>query len=197
MVPDSASGRAVGDDRRGHRRVLRDLVLDRDAILITHQHRRECRRPDCGRDCGWPGKSVYRITAIAPPACALLTFTSKLQTPRKISAICPLALPAGKGEHAKPVGSLFETSYTVAEIGVAGVGRLPASPCTARLPRSTHCQPDTGHSGSLPRRSPMPWTRNRPKCSAPGRCFQPRTRTPLRTASTGKQPRPAGGPDPR
>ena len=35
--------------------------------------------------------------AIAPPRCALNTFSLKLQVPRSISAILPVSEPAGNG----------------------------------------------------------------------------------------------------
>src|SRR5579864_6969951 len=58
------------------------------------------------------------IAATAPPACALFTFCSKVQVPRKIRAIWPLAEPAGSGdEQRSPEGSMLETSKTVVVIG--------------------------------------------------------------------------------
>src|SRR6266700_1418989 len=36
-------------------------------------------------------------TAIAPPCCALKTFSLKLQVPRSINAILPVSEPAGNG----------------------------------------------------------------------------------------------------
>src|SRR5258708_6189986 len=99
------------------------------------------------------------MAPMAPPLCALFSLASKVQPPRRIAAIWPVAVPAGSGAQAVPVLSTLLTSKTVAEMGPLG-GPLPgnakygAPPATDTLPaknRSFWMAPAEITEGSEPK----------------------------------------------
>src|SRR5580704_8800061 len=77
---------------------------------------------------------------MAPACCALFSFTSKLHTPRRMNAIRPVRLPAGRGSHARPLWSSDATETRGAVIGVAELAPDPGI-ANAGLPPATVAEP--------------------------------------------------------